>query len=206
MKIRKYSIAWFCTRKPVQVLGITALTTAILLNTAMADTKAEMKPVEQPTMTIEESVEQMNYKAYIEELNPCKTYDVPLDEELKCYIETMCRCYEIRPEIVYGIMAVESNFNAKAVGDNGNSLGLMQIQPRWNKQRMEDLNVTDLLDAKQNAHTGIDILAELLEKYSETEALVVYNMGESGANKYVFSKGKTATEYSESVLAYANNL
>lgn len=213
MRIRKYSVAWFATRKPVQVI-VAGIAVAVLVNNlAVTNTVADtvttpkIEPQKAETVTIEELTDYDNFINEVKEINPCKNYDVPLDAETKLYVETMCRCYEIDPAIVYGIMKVESNFNQYCEGDNGNSLGLMQIQPRWNKARMEELNITDLMDAKQNAHCGIDILAELLEKYDSLEmALTCYNYGEAGAQKYVFSKGVYSSKYSEKVLNYAYTL
>lgn len=128
-------------------------------------------------------------------------YDVPLTKEQQREIQIIALENNVPYEIVLGVMYTESNFRADAIGDSGASEGIMQIQPYWHSGRMEQLGVTDLTDLVQNATVGIDILAEKLEKYGNVEkALVVYNMGDSGA------KGICSTKYSQKVLRYADEL
>ena len=134
-------------------------------------------------------------------------YDIPLSEELQEYIFTECEERGIKPEIVFGMIERESQFREEAIGDNGNSFGLMQIQPYWHSGRMERLGVTDLLDPFQNVAVGIDYLAELVLKYDNIEmALTAYNAGCTGAYNNYFSKGIYCSEYSRSVIENAENL
>jgi hypothetical protein len=106
-------------------------------------------------------------------------YDVPLTKELQDHIFAECEKHGIDPAIVIAMCYRESSYNASAVGDNGRSFGLMQIQKRYHEERMERLGVTDLLDPKQNVTVGIDFLAELLDRYNGdvAKALVAYNRG-----------------------------
>lgn len=134
-------------------------------------------------------------------------YDVPLSDELQAYIANLCEEHHIEPEIVIGLIEKESTFNPDAVGDNGNSLGLMQIQPKWHKERMERLGCDDLLDPFQNVTVGVDILSELIDGYGDTErALMVYNAGATGAYNKWFQYGVYSNEYSSGVLANATKL
>lgn len=134
-------------------------------------------------------------------------YDVPLSDDLQLFIADLCEEHHMEPEIVLGVIEHESDFNASAVGDNGNSLGLMQIQPRWHKERMERLGCDDLLDPYQNVTVGVDILAELLDAYQDTErALIVYNAGAAGAYNGWFQYGVYSNSYSSGVLANATAL
>lgn len=134
-------------------------------------------------------------------------YDVPLSDDLQLYIANLCEEHHIEPEIVIGLIERESTFNADAVGDNGNSLGLMQIQPKWHKERMERLGCDDLLDPFQNVTVGVDILSELIDGYGDTErALMVYNAGASGAYNGWFQYGVYSNDYSSGVLANADKL
>lgn len=131
-------------------------------------------------------------------------YDVPLSDDLQLYIADLCAEHHMEPKIVLGVIEHESDFNASAVGDNGNSLGLMQIQSRWHKERMEQLGCDNLLDPYQNVTVGIDILSELLDTYQDTErALIVYNAGAAGAYNNWFQHGMYSNDYSSSVLANA---
>ena len=51
---------------------------------------------------------------------------------------------DIDPFLIFAIAERESGLNPNAVGDNGASIGLMQIQPRWSRERMKRLEVADL--------------------------------------------------------------
>ena len=97
----------------------------------------------------------------------------------------------------------ESEFKPDLQGDNGQSLGMMQINTRWHTDRMEALGVTDLTDPVQCAAVAIDYLQELESRYgfeAESEALLMaYNMGPSGARK-ALNEGRTSTDYSREIM------
>lgn len=126
-------------------------------------------------------------------------FDVPLSEDLQDYIMNICEEYGIDPAIVIAMIQKESCFTASAIGDGGNSFGLMQIQPRWHSGRMEKLGCTDLLDPFQNVTVGIDYLAEMLEWYDGdiAKALTAYNRG--------YYAG-TITNYAWSVIRISEEL
>lgn len=102
----------------------------------------------------------------------------------KDYIEETEESYGISPKLVKAIIEVESGGDANAIGDNGNSLGLMQIQPRYHAQRLKEGE--SLLDPKVNVRVGCEILSELMAKYGTLdEALTVYNAGhDTGDRSY----------------------
>lgn len=126
-------------------------------------------------------------------------YDVPLSADLQEHISGLCDDYSVDMPLVLAIIGQESNYRPDAVGDNGNSLGLMQIQPRWHQGRMDELGVTDLVDPYQNVTVGIDLLAELISENKGTEwAVTAYNAGAEIAD-YNNAIG-TRTEYTESVM------
>lgn len=98
------------------------------------------------------------------------------DVKQKGYIEEAAESYGISPKLVKAIIEVESGGDANAVGDNGNSIGLMQIQPRYHAQRLKEGE--SLLDPKVNVRVGCEILSEIMAKYDTLdEALTVYNAG-----------------------------
>lgn len=136
------------------------------------------------------------------------TFDVPLDYDLQVFIIQTCEELNIDAAVVMAMIFYESSYQADAVGDGGNSLGLMQIQERWHEERMERLGVTDLFDPYQNVTVGIDLLAELLDEYDGNVemALMAYNAGRSGADKYWFSNGEYSNEYSRKVVDLARLL
>lgn len=96
-------------------------------------------------------------------------------------------------ELALSVIFCESSYR-NVNGDNGNSIGYMQAQPRWHQERMERLGVTDLSDPLSNFRVGCDLLAELIEKYESVEAaLTCYNTGSPGTS-----------DYADRVLAYMN--
>lgn len=90
----------------------------------------------------------------------------------------------VDPAIVKAIIKEESNGNPNAVGDGGESIGLMQIQPRWHRAKMEDLGIVNLYDPQENVILGCSILSDLYDKYGNYEdALSVYNSGNTEDGK-----------------------
>ena len=130
---------------------------------------------------------------------------MPLDYDLQLYIIETCEELNIDAGVVMAMIFYESSYQADAIGDGGNSLGLMQIQERWHKERMERLDVDNLLNPYQNVTVGIDLLAELLDEYNGNVemALMAYNAGRSGAEEYWFSKGEYSNDYSRKVVELA---
>ncbi len=106
------------------------------------------------------------------------------DVKQKDYIEETADSYGISPKLIKAIIEVESGGDANAVGDNGNSLGLMQIQLRYHAQRLKEGE--SLLDPKVNVRVGCEILSEIMDKYGTLdEALTVYNAGhDTGDRSY----------------------
>lgn len=90
----------------------------------------------------------------------------------------------VDPNIVKAIIVEESGGNPNAVGDNGESIGLMQIQPKNHQKRMEELGIVSLFDPQENVILGCSILSDLYDKYGNYEdALSVYNSGNTEDGK-----------------------
>lgn len=109
--------------------------------------------------------------------------DVPLDYDTQALLRAACDESGIEYELALAVIWKETTFR-NVVGDNGNSFGYMQVQPRWHGDRMERLGVTDLMDPFSNFRVGCDYLAELLGKYPMAQALTCYNTGRPGHNQY----------------------
>ena len=158
--------------------------------------RAKVEPLianEVPGYTeVVELPEETTEKAYI-------PIDIPMEEELQEYIFTYCNEQNISPAIVISIIEKESNYNEKAIGDDGESFGLMQIYQKFHTDRIERLGATDLLDAKQNVKVGVDYLMELFKENPEPAwVLNAYNGGRAYANRKL-SAGEE-TEYSVNIL------
>jgi soluble lytic murein transglycosylase-like protein len=104
--------------------------------------------------------------------------------EVEDHIERTANRYGLDPHVIKALIEEESGWLSSAEGDDGNSVGLMQIQERWHKARMQRLGVTNLYDPQQNITVGCDILADLLGKYGNyKDALSVYNSGNTKDGK-----------------------
>lgn len=130
-------------------------------------------------------------------------YDVPLDDDLVLHIIDIADINNIDPELILAIIKQESNFDASAMGDNGNSYGLMQVQKRYHEERMQRLYCTDLLNPYENIIVGADIISQKLRSGKGLEwALMAYNGGNPYANN-MLQDGKIS-EYAQNVIQYYN--
>ena len=120
--------------------------------------------------------------------------DVPLDGDTQALLHAACEEAGITYELALAVIRQETEFR-NVIGDNGDSIGYMQIQPRWHKDRMGRLGVTDLTDLYSNFRVGCDFLAELLSKYTLEEALTAYNSGKPGKSEYATSVMNYMDEY-----------
>ena len=129
-----------------------------------------------------------------EPISEPKTYNTTLPMWMQSIVIAECGDV-IAPEIVMAMIEKESNGNQYAIGDDGRSLGLMQIQPKYHINTMIRLNSTDLFNAQDNIRVGVEILKGLYERYGSIDAAVVaYNAG---------SYKGTMTNYGLSVMARA---
>lgn len=104
----------------------------------------------------------------------------------------------IDPFLILAIAERESGLNPNAVGDNGASIGLMQIQPRWSWGRMKMLGVDDLREPRGCVKVAIDILLEYKEKDSDLYfVLMAYNGGVAYAKRNINTPSDYALKVSE---------
>lgn len=92
--------------------------------------------------------------------------------------------YGISPKLLKAIAKVESGEQPSMVGDDGESVGLFQIQPKWHMQRLQEGE--SLLDPEVNTRIACEILTELMDKYGTLdEVLTAYNCGhDTGSREY----------------------
>ena len=113
--------------------------------------------------------------------------------------------YGICPELIQAIVEKESNYNENAVSSHG-AIGLMQVIPRWNQDRMDRLGITDLTDPYQNILCGTDLIAELADKYEDLYlVLMCYNQGEYGGAIEQWENGQYS-DYAVSIVERAAEL
>lgn len=125
--------------------------------------------------------------------------NIPLSARFQLWIDGKCEEKGISTNVVMGVIKKESNFHIKTMGDNGEAYGLMQIQKKWHKKRMEKVGAKDLLNCYDNVNVGIDYLAELYKANNKNwhKTLMAYNGGQAYANR------RTSTYYSRTVMKYA---
>ena len=132
-------------------------------------------------------------------------YDVPLEKDLQEHIFHLCAEYEIDPEIVIAMIAVESNYDAGAVSEDYKSVGLMQIQERWHRGRMTRLKCHNLYSPYMNVTVGVDYLAELKVLNSDIGFMLsAYNGGINYANEQALNG--YSNSYVQNVLKTASEL
>jgi len=89
--------------------------------------------------------------------------------------------YGVDADLVYSVVAAESNFNARAVSRR-HAKGLMQLLPETAKR----LGVKDIFDPEQNVEAGTRYLRDLLKLYQGDLALALaaYNAGPAAVERY----------------------
>ena len=142
-------------------------------NVGAIESETTMEPAPEPENKPEESPEKFRY------------YDnIKLEYELQELVWAACEETGCPYELALAVIYRESSYR-NITGDNGNSIGYMQVQPKWHKPRMDKLGVTDLYDPYSNFRVGCDLLADLIEKYDSVEAaLTCYNTGKPGKSRY----------------------
>jgi len=103
-------------------------------------------------------------------VNKMKLLDVPFAE----FIGEAARTQGLAPELVASVIAVESNFNPRAVSPKS-ARGLMQLMP----ETAARFGVSNVFDPRENINAGTRYLKELLERYNGNLALALaaYNAG-----------------------------
>ena len=95
-------------------------------------------------------------------------------------IRAAAQRYDIDADLIHCVIAVESNFNPKAVSFKKAS-GLMQLLP----QTAAQYGVKNIFDPEENVNAGTRYLKELLAKYHDlTLALAAYNAGPERVDQY----------------------
>lgn len=89
--------------------------------------------------------------------------------------------YAVDADLVFSVVAAESNFNPKAISRR-NARGLMQLLPETARR----LGVKDIYDPAQNIDGGTRYLRDLLKLYDGDLALTLaaYNAGPGAVQRY----------------------
>jgi Transglycosylase SLT domain len=119
--------------------------------------------------------------------------ETPLNDKtpFERIIRAAAERYGIDADLIHCVVAIESNFNPKAVSPKKAS-GLMQLMP----QTAAHYGVKNIFDPEENVNAGTRYLKELLAQYHDlTLALAAYNAGPGRVDQY----GKRVPPYLETM-------
>jgi len=96
-------------------------------------------------------------------------------------IQTAAQKYGVDADLLFSVIAAESNFNSKAISRRG-ARGLMQLLPATATR----LGVTDIFDPAQNIDAGTRYLRDLMARYQGDLVLTLaaYNAGPGAVQRY----------------------
>ena len=122
--------------------------------------------------------------------------DYVIPDEVQAAADKYAEEYGISSEILVATMRYESCYIPTV--ENGNCKGLMQVNVKVHKERIERLGITDIYDVDSNVHAGADLIAELYEEYGDYGIVLGLYHGE----KYAIRNGREGiySSYTQKVL------
>jgi len=123
--------------------------------------------------------------------------DPDLARRIASSVRRYSELYGRDPNIALAIIAIESDFNPRAVSNVG-AVGLMQVMPHWKKV----LGITDSLeDPDVSVRYGLQILGFYMEMYRDLEmALTAYNRGPGPVDGALMRGANPGNGYATRVL------
>lgn len=126
-----------------------------------------------------------------------------LSDEQVAVIDDVAEEFGICPEFVMAVCEYESGGNQNCTNNLG-CTGLMQIYPKYNRERMRKYRVTNLRDPRQNVTIGCDLLAELFDKYEDSALVLMKYHGENKAQQK-YEEGQMSS-YAKKILVRSEEL
>ncbi|HEX8832032.1 MAG TPA: transglycosylase SLT domain-containing protein, partial [Longimicrobium sp.] len=127
-------------------------------------------------------------------------FGIPADMAEK--IEAIARSEGIEPDLAFGLVRAESEFNHRAVSRVG-AVGLTQLMPSTARYfRVNGTNRHNLYDRDTNLRIGFRYLKTLIDKYDGNVrlALLAYNRGPDRVDQLLRSGRNPNNGYVEMVL------
>ncbi|GAV21304.1 murein transglycosylase C [Mariprofundus micogutta] len=174
------------TTEDKQYLAQSAVKQLIEKNVGLLEIKPEEKEQLRKMLKPEAKAGEMDYeqvvwtKDIIQTIKPWVP-DQTEAEAIARWVYIYAKRFNLSPELILGVIAVESRFDHFAVSNVG-AIGLMQVMPFWkNELGSSDDN---LLEIETNVRYGCAILRHYIDRYKKLDrALGAYN-GSLGKNKY----------------------
>ena len=142
-------------------------------------------------------------KVYANSLSLSCPYEDGIPENIRQYCELVGSEYDICPELLEAMAYNESRFEPDVV--NGNHYGLLQINVKTHKARIEKYGWTaeDMFDPYKNLMVAGDFLHELYELYGDENPIVLaYYSGNSSAIKRYLKTGEMCS-YAKEILEHS---
>ncbi|MFN2384090.1 MAG: transglycosylase SLT domain-containing protein [Gemmatimonadota bacterium] len=111
----------------------------------------------------------------------------------------------VQPGIVFELIRVESQFDPRAIGSQGER-GLMQIKPATARAYDRQLTPHDLMDPAVNVRIGLRHLLEEVGHFEGdwTLGLQAYHRGRTGLRRALASRVRLDTAYADRILAHCD--
>lgn len=136
------------------------------------------KPNDKPKPPTEEIDEK---ELYVKSIKKIYKKDFPM--EVIHYIESLSKDLKLDYNLVLGVIAAESSFNAQATSSVG-AVGYIQVWPKWHQEAIAGRNI---MDPKVNIEVGMKYLKHCIEKRGDLfNGLACYNGAKTkdSANRY----------------------
>lgn len=194
-------------------VAVVGLGLFLLIGAIVSDLKVSNKPTDSQEVTMSEEVEIEETQCSVEQNESDMVqsiYDVELLPALEPtttirqeYVDICVRVgeqYGMKPELLVAMIETESDGQQYEVSNSG-AIGLMQIIPKYHKDRMRRLGTENIYDAWDNIEIGCDFIAELYSQEQDMAiALIVYNCGRNSRQyRNAVSNGKI-TAYATKIL------
>lgn len=144
-----------------------------------------------------------------EDLKGWWRYTIPSDFErtggylpdiVQAYTYSLCKQNNIRYSLVLAVMEIESGYQYDALSGT-NDIGYMQVNYKWQQNKMPDMTEKALYNPYVNIKVGIEYLVELSEEFTTEEAvLTAYHYGVSGAYSRCSKDAAITSDYADRVL------
>ena len=141
-----------------------------------------------PSENDEESIDETVTNDVVDEIIPgagYAMYDVPLTIEQQLFVIETAQRFKIPPELMFGVMHVETRYTVTAVSKNGKYIGMMQIAKSNLSMLTKKFGITDLREFEQNVTAGAYFLSYFMKKYDGDidKTLMCYHCGEGSAKR-----------------------